>query len=88
MIVITMSEFLLILSGLVLGVGYRQNNNLFPEPLTSGEEKEYLELLKNGDNNAKNILIENFDRNFLLLDTVRKRIYPHAYTNLALPCCR
>ena len=58
MIVITMSEILLILSGLVLGVGYIQNNNLFPEPLTPAEEKRYLELLKNGDSNAKNILIE------------------------------
>ena len=70
MIVITMSEFLLILSGLVLGVGYIQNNNLFPEPLTSAEEKEYLELLKNGDNNAKNILIE---RNLRLVAHIAKK---------------
>ena len=70
MIVITMSEILLILSGLVLGVGYIQNNNLFPEPLTPAEEKRYLELLKNGDSNAKNILIE---RNLRLVAHIAKK---------------
>ena len=70
MIVITMSEILLILSGLVLGVGYIQNNNLFPEPLTPAEEKRYLELFKNGDSNAKNILIE---RNLRLVAHIAKK---------------
>ena len=39
-------------------VGYISNNNLFPEPLTAEEEKIYLEKLANGDENARNILIE------------------------------
>ncbi len=39
-------------------VGYISNNNLFPEPLSAEEEKIYLEKLANGDENARNILIE------------------------------
>ena len=39
-------------------VGYISNNNLFPEPLTAEEEKIYLERLANGDEEARNILIE------------------------------
>lgn len=50
---------LLILSNIVFGVGYIQSGNLFPEPLTSEEEKIYLEKMKNGDENARNILIEH-----------------------------
>lgn len=38
--------------------GYISGNNLFPEPLTSEEEAKYLELLKKGDEDARNILIE------------------------------
>ena len=39
-------------------VGYISNNNLFPEPLTQEEEKIYLERFSNGDEEARNILIE------------------------------
>ena len=39
-------------------VGYISNNNLFPEPLTAEEEKIYLERFANGDEEARNILIE------------------------------
>ena len=39
-------------------VGYISNNSLFPEPLSTEEEKMYLERLANGDENARNILIE------------------------------
>ena len=39
-------------------VGYISNNNLFPEPLTSEEEKIYLDRLAKGDEEARNILIE------------------------------
>ena len=39
-------------------VGYISNNNLFPEPLTAEEERIYLERLANGDEEARNILIE------------------------------
>ena len=39
-------------------VGYISNNSLFPEPLTTEEEKIYLERFANGDEEARNILIE------------------------------
>lgn len=39
-------------------VGYISNNSLFPEPLTAEEEKIYLERFANGDEVARNILIE------------------------------
>ena len=35
------------------------SNNLFPDPLTNEEESKYLELMKNGDNEARNKLIEH-----------------------------
>ncbi len=43
-------------------VGYISNNNLFPEPLTAEEEKIYLEKLANGDEKARNILIEKKEK--------------------------
>lgn len=39
-------------------VGYISNNSLFPEPLTAEEEKIYLERFAQGDEEARNILIE------------------------------
>lgn len=39
--------------------GYLGGTNAFPKQLTAAEEKKYVELFKNGDMNAKNILIEH-----------------------------
>ena len=50
--------------------GYISGSNLFPEPLTSEEEKIYLEQMKNGDEEARNILIE---RNLRLVAHVVKK---------------
>lgn len=50
--------------------GYIQSSNLFPEPLSSEEEKFYLEKLKTGDEDARNILIE---RNLRLVAHVAKK---------------
>ena len=50
--------------------GYISGSNLFPEPLTSEEEKIYLQQLKNGDDDARNILIE---RNLRLVAHVVKK---------------
>ena len=58
------------LSYMVLGVGYIASSNLFPEPLSPEEEKEYLLLHKEGDENAKNILIE---RNLRLVAHIVKK---------------
>ena len=50
--------FLHFIKSAVFVVGYISSNSLFPEPLTSDEEKIYLEQMKNGDEDARNILIE------------------------------
>ena len=39
--------------------GMVQNKGTFPKPLSPEDEKKYLELLKNGDEEARNILIEH-----------------------------
>ena len=39
-------------------VGYVSNSSLFPEPLSSEEEKIYIEKYESGDENAKKVLIE------------------------------
>jgi len=54
----------------VFAVGYISGSNLFPEPLTAQEEKIYLEQLKSGDEEARNILIE---RNLRLVAHVVKK---------------
>jgi RNA polymerase sporulation-specific sigma factor len=60
MLIITMQSLFHFLSTVILGVGYIQSGNLFPEPLTSEEEKEYLDrMINNGDEEARNILIEH-----------------------------
>ncbi len=54
----------------IIGVGYIQSSSLFPEPLSTEEEKIYLERLSKGDQEAKNILIE---RNLRLVAHVCKK---------------
>ena len=34
-------------------------NNAFPQPLSSAEEKRYLQLMAEGDSHARNMLIEH-----------------------------
>lgn len=67
---------LLFFTPIVFGVGYIKSNNLFPEPLTSEEEKIYLEKMKNGNEEARNILIE---RNLRLVAHIAKK---YASTNI------
>ena len=50
--------------------GYIQGGNLFPEPLSPEEEKIYIENMSNGDEEARNILIE---RNLRLVAHVSKK---------------
>ncbi len=70
MFALSLSGFLSFLSSSIFLVGYISNNSLFPEPLDSEEEKKYLELLKSGDEDARNILIE---RNLRLVAHVCKK---------------
>jgi len=53
-----------------LQFGYIQGGNLFPEPLSKEEEKNYLEQMAKGDTDARNILIE---RNLRLVAHVAKK---------------
>ena len=70
MLALSISGFLAFLGSAVFVVGYISNNNLFPEPLTQAEEKLYLEKMQQGDEDAKNILIE---RNLRLVAHVCKK---------------
>lgn len=54
----------------ILGFGYIQAGNLFPEPLSSEEEKKCLIKMKDGDEKSRNILIE---RNLRLVAHVCKK---------------
>ena len=59
MVFLSLASFFSFLQSAVFLVGYISNNALFPEPLTSDEEKKYLNLFKNGNDEARNILIEH-----------------------------
>lgn len=54
-----MGFLLALLERLMFFVGYIGNGGSFPKPLSREEEKKYTELLAQGDENAKNILIEH-----------------------------
>lgn len=51
-----------------------ENKPVFPKPLTAKEEKRYLELLKNGDANARKVLAE---RNLRLVAHIMKKYYSY-----------
>lgn len=70
MLALSLSGFLAFLSSSVFVVGYISNNQLFPEPLSQEEEKMYLQQLKEGKEEARNILIE---RNLRLVAHVCKK---------------
>lgn len=70
MLTLCISGFITFLKSAVFVVGYISNNNLFPEPLTSEEEKIYIEKYEQGDEEARNILIE---RNLRLVAHVCKK---------------
>lgn len=70
-----MDKLLLLILGSVLRpfvilCGYIINSNSFPKPLSKEEEEKYLQLFKNGDENAKKILIE---RNLRLVAHIVKK---------------
>lgn len=70
MLALSISGFFAFLKSAIFVVGYIQSSNLFPEPLSSEEEKNCLERLANGDEEARNILIE---RNLRLVAHVSKK---------------
>ncbi len=67
----TISCFLIpLLQGTFILISYISNTNSFPQPLSGEEEKIYLDRYKNGDEEAKNILIE---RNLRLVAHIVKK---------------
>ncbi|GAA0176988.1 RNA polymerase sporulation sigma factor SigK [Clostridium sediminicola] len=64
-----------ILSSIVFFTAYVSNGNSFPKPLDEEEEKYYLKKLKDGDTEAKTILIERNLR--LVAHIVKKYSYPY-----------
>ena len=77
MLILSISGFLTFLNSTIFMVGYISSNNLFPEPLSSEEEKIYLDKFENGDQEAKNVLIE---RNLRLVAHISKK-----YTSSYIP---
>jgi len=67
---ISILGFIQFLKSAVFLLGYISSNQLFPEPLSSDEEQEYLIAMEKGDEEAKNILIE---RNLRLVAHVCKK---------------
>ena len=67
---ISIAGFWSFLSSAVFTIGYISGSNLFPEPLSAEEEKKCLEKLKQGNEEARNILIE---RNLRLVAHVAKK---------------
>ena len=51
--------FLSFIGSGTFAVGYIANNSLFPEALSSEEEKKYIQMRSKGDEEARNILIEH-----------------------------
>ena len=70
MLALSISGFLAFLKTAIFLVGYISSNNLFPEPLSQEEEREYIQKLKEKDEDARNILIE---RNLRLVAHVCKK---------------
>lgn len=64
------SSFFSFLKTAIFLVGYISNSALFPEPLTPEEEAEVLQRYMNGDEEARNILIE---RNLRLVAHICKK---------------
>ena len=78
MLVFSISGFLTFLQTSLFVIGYISKNSLFPEPLNAEEEKMYLQMLENGDKEARTILIE---RNLRLVAHVCKK-YSNNKTDL------
>ena len=67
---IYLSGFLAFCKTAIFVLGYISNNSLFPEPLSQEEEAEYLQKYMEGDEEARNILIE---RNLRLVAHICKK---------------
>ena len=73
--VFVLNSLINLLCNSVLLTGYITNSNTFPLPLDETEEQMYLDKLKNGDKEAKRILIERNLR--LVAHIVKKYSFPN-----------
>ena len=64
--------FSLLFKNVMLLLGYLSNNNSFPKPLSKKEETELLDRYRNGDDEARKLLIEH---NLRLVAHVVKKYY-------------
>ena len=78
MLIFSITGFFTFLSTSVFMLGYISNNSLFPEPLSSKEEKEYIDKFEKGDSEARDVLIE---RNLRLVAHIAKK-YTSSTLNL------
>ena len=76
MLFVFINQFLSFLQYGIVTLGYIHNSAVFPEPLSLSEEKKYVESMKKGNIEARNILIE---RNLRLVAHIAKK---YATTNL------
>lgn len=70
MFTLSLSSILAFLQSAVFMTGYIATNTVFPEPLSLEEENEYIKKFKQGDEEARNILIE---RNLRLVAHISKK---------------
>lgn len=70
MLELCISGFIAYLGTALFVFGYVSNSGLFPEPLSSEEESEYLKKYMDGDGEARNILVE---RNLRLVAHICKK---------------
>jgi RNA polymerase sporulation-specific sigma factor len=66
------SAFMMMVSSILMMLRLGKGAGSFPKPLSQEEEQKYLELLENGDIEARNILIE---RNLRLVAHIVKKYY-------------
>ena len=59
MLSITISGFLAFIGSAIFILGYISNNSLFPESLSPEEERKYVKEMEEGNEDARNILIEH-----------------------------
>lgn len=79
MLMLSLYSFFTFLKTSLFVVGYISKNSLFPEPLSSDEEKQYIQMLEEGNNEARRILVE---RNLRLVAHVCKKYTMNSNTNL------
>lgn len=59
-----------VINSIISVCGFVSNTNSFPQPLSPDEEQKYIELYRNGNEDARNILIE---RNLRLVAHIVKK---------------